>query len=129
MVTSPADYDRFLTMLVNRGEVGGRRVMSEAAVRMGTSNLLPDGADLTGTWVAGQHFGAGGLVGTGRDEGMFGWSGAAGTIGYAQLRQGLRTSLFVQYMPQEKLPIGKEFPKAVGADIIAQSNAARGNGA
>ncbi|MFM2301076.1 MAG: hypothetical protein RLZZ84_812 [Pseudomonadota bacterium] len=129
LVTSPADYDRFLTMLVNRGEVGGRRVMSEAAVRMGTSNLLPDGADLTGTWVAGQHFGAGGLVGTGRDEGMFGWSGAAGTIGYAQLRQGLRTSLFVQYMPQEKLPIGKEFPKAVGADIIAQSNAARGNGA
>ncbi len=120
LVTSPADYDRFLTMLVGRGVIGGRRVMSEAAVRMGTSNLLPDGVDLKGTYVEGQQFGAGGVVGTGKNEGLFGWSGAAGTIGYAQLRSGLRTSLFVQYMPSEKLPIGKEFPKAVSADLAAR---------
>ncbi|WP_374527791.1 serine hydrolase domain-containing protein [Novosphingobium sp.] len=120
LVTSPADYDRFLTMLVGRGTIGGRRVMSEAAVRMGTSNLLPATADLSGTWVAGNHFGAGGIVGTGKDEGLFGWSGAAGTVGYAQLRLGLRTGLFVQYMPQEKLPILEEFPKAVGADLSTQ---------
>jgi CubicO group peptidase (beta-lactamase class C family) len=119
LVTSPADFDRFLTMLVNYGTVVGSRVMSEAAVRMGTSNLLPEAADLTGTWVAGQHFGAGGVVGTGKDEGLFGWSGAAGTIGFAQMKLGLRTSLYVQYMPQNKLPILSEFPKAVGADLTA----------
>ena len=119
LVTSPADFDRFLAMLVNRGLSGGSRVMSEAAVLMGTSNLLPATADLTGTWVVGQQFGAGGIVGTGKDEGLYGWSGAAGTIGFAQMKLGLRTSLYVQYMPQDKLPILREFPKAVGADLTA----------
>lgn len=119
LVTSPADFDRFLAMLVNLGMSGSTRVMSEAAVRMGTSNLLPASADLTGTWVAGQQFGAGGIVGTGKDEGLYGWSGAAGTIGFAQMKLGLRTSLYVQFMPQEKLPILKEFPQAVGTDLTA----------
>ena len=32
---------------------------------------------------------------------------------------GLRTGLFVQYIPSDKLPILKEFPKAVGADLTA----------
>jgi len=123
LVTSPADFDRFLAMLVNRGVHGGKRVMSEAAVAMGTSNLLPAGADLTGTWIAGQHFGAGGVVGTGKDEGLFGWSGAAGTIGFAQMKMALRTSLYVQYMPQDKLPVLSEFPKAVGADLSARGKA------
>ena len=121
LVTSPADFDRFLAMLVNLGQSGTSRVMSEAAVRLGTSNLLPVTADLTGTWVAGQQFGAGGIVGTGKNEGLYGWSGAAGTIGFAQMKLGLRTSLYVQYMPQDKLPILKEFPKAVGADLTAMA--------
>ena len=123
LVTSPADYDRFLAMLVNYGVSGTNRIMTEAAVRMGTSNLLPAGADLTGTWVAGQQFGAGGVVGTGKDAGLFGWSGAAGTTGHVQLKLGLRTGLYVQYMPQERLPILKEFPLAVGADLIAMAAA------
>ena len=123
LVTSPADYDRFLAMLVNGGVVGGKRVMSEAAVRMGTSNLLPDEADLTGTWVAQYRFGAGGLVGTGKDEGLFGWSGAAGTVGFAQMKLKLRSGLYVQYMPQDRLPILREFPLAVAADLTAQGKA------
>lgn len=123
LVTSPADFDRFLAMLVNYGMAGTTRVMSEAAVRLGTSDLLPGGVDLKGTYVTGQRFGAGGVVGTGKDEGLFGWSGAAGTIGFAQMKLGLRTSLYVQYMPQSRLPILKEFPKAVGADLTTQGKA------
>lgn len=119
LVTSPEDYDRFLAMVIGGGRSRGKRVMSEAAVRMGTSNLLPAGADTKGTWVENYAFGAGGLVGTGKDEGLFGWSGAAGTVGFAQTRLGLRTSLYVQYMPQEKLPILKEFPLAVASDLKA----------
>lgn len=117
LVTTPTDYDRFLAMLVNRGVSGRRRVLSERAVALGTADLLPAGADLSGTFVAGQRFGAGGVVGAGRDEGLFGWSGAAGTVGYAQLRFRLRASLFTQYMPSEQLPVQREFPKAVGADV------------
>ncbi|MBK6800790.1 MAG: beta-lactamase family protein [Novosphingobium sp.] len=120
LVTTPADYDRFLAMIVNDGTVDGRRVMSEAAVRIGTSDLLPEGASLKGTWVEGNGFGAGGISGKGKEEGLYGWSGAAGTVGYAQTRLKLRSGLFVQYMPQDRLPVLKEFPLAVGADLTAR---------
>ncbi len=123
LVTSPADFDRFLAMLVNYGMADTTRVMSEAAVRLGTSDLLPPGIELKGTFVAGQRFGAGGVVGTGKDEGLFGWSGAAGTTGFAQMKLGLRSGLYVQYMPSNKFPILKEFPKAVGADLTTQGKA------
>lgn len=122
LVASPADYDRFLTLILGGGLLGGKRIVSESAVRLATSDLLPAEADLTGTWIAGNRFGAGAVVGTGKDEGLWGWSGAAGTVGFAQTRLGLRTSLFVQYMPQDRLPILKEFPVAVGADLAAMGH-------
>lgn len=122
LVSSPADYDRFLKLIVGGGLIDGKRVVNEAAVRLATSDLLPPEADLTGTWVAGNRFGAGAILGAGKDEGLWGWSGAAGTVGFAQTRLGLRTSLFVQYMPQDRLPILKEFPQAVGADLTAMGH-------
>ncbi|MDE2435588.1 MAG: beta-lactamase family protein, partial [Sphingomonadales bacterium] len=117
LVTSPADYDRFLAMIVNGGKHLGKQVISPAAVKLGTSNLLPPDADTKGTWIADYDFGAGGLVGKGKDAGLFGWSGAAGTVGFAQTRLALRTGLFVQYMPQDVLPVLKEFPAAVASDL------------
>ena len=120
LVTSPADYDRFLSMIVNGGRHRGRKMMSERAVRLGTSNLLPNGADLSGTWVAGQHFGAGGVVGTGKQEGIYGWSGAAGTIGYCNVRTRLRMGLYVQYMPSDTYPVFDEFIAAVDSDMASR---------
>lgn len=125
LVTSPADYDRFLAMIVNGGRHRGRRVMSEQAVRMGTSNLLPEGADTSGTWVEGQYFGAGGIVGKGKTEGVYGWSGAAGTIGYCNLRSRLRMGLYVQYMPSNSYPVFDEFMAAVDRDVAARREPAR----
>ncbi len=119
LVTTPADYDRFLAMIVNGGTHGGKRIMREETVALATSDLLPPGADLTGTWVAGNGFGAGGISGKGKEEGLYGWSGAAGTIGFANTRYKLRTGLYTQYMPQEILPVLRDFPKAVGADLQA----------
>ena len=124
LVSSPRDYDRFLMMLAGGGSIGGTRVMSEAAVRLGTSNLLPASADLAGTWVAGAGFGAGGRVGLGADAGTFGWSGAAGTVGFVNTRVGLRAGLFVQFMPSSALPFPEEFPKSVLTDISAMKKAA-----
>ena len=119
-MTSPADYDRFLSMIVNGGRHRDRKMMSERAVRLGTSNLLPNGADLSGTWVAGQHFGAGGVVGTGKQEGIYGWSGAAGTIGYCNVRTRLRMGLYVQYMPSDTYPVFDEFIAAVDSDMASR---------
>jgi CubicO group peptidase (beta-lactamase class C family) len=120
LVTSPADYDRFLRMLLGGGVLGRRRVMSARAVVMGMSNLLPAGADTTGTMVHGNGFGAGGLVGLGADEGTFGWSGAAGTVGLVSTRIGLRAGLYVQFMPPETYPIQREFREAARDDVAGR---------
>lgn len=119
LVTSPADFDHFLALIVNGGVHRGKRLMRESTVALAISDLLPTGADLSGTWVEGNGFGAGGISGKGENEGLYGWSGAAGTIGYANTKYKLRTGLYTQYMPQEALPVLRDFPKAVGADLLA----------
>lgn len=118
LVSSPRDYDRFLTMLLGAGSIDGRRVMSEAAVRLGMSNLLPPSVTTRGTTAAGGGFGAGGRVGLGVDAGTFGWGGAAGTIAFVNSRTGTRAGLYTQYMPSEAYPVHKDFPKAVVADLM-----------
>jgi CubicO group peptidase (beta-lactamase class C family) len=115
LVSSPKDYDRFLRMLLGYGRIDGKFVMSEEAVRVGTSNLLPATVDLTGSWIAGEGHGAGGRT----KGGTFGWGGAAGTLGAVDFELGLRTGLWTQYMPSEAYPIRDEFLAAVDADLAA----------
>ncbi len=128
LVSSGRDYDRFLQMLAGWGEIDGVRVMSEPAVRLATTDLLPatmapDGGFSSGGRVFG--FGAGGLVGRGDAAGLYGWFGAAGTAGLVNLRYGLRHNLMTQYMPSTAYPIQNDFPLAVAADAAALM-AARG---
>ena len=123
LVSSPRDYDRFLAMLANKGMHNGTRVMSAAAVAMGTSNLLPDGADTSGTFVAGQGFGAGGRVSAAGGRNIYGWGGAAGTVGFVDTVSGLRGGLYTQYMPAEAYPLTQEFTAAVIKDAGASTSA------
>ena len=118
LVCSPRDYDRFLRMLLGMGKIDGTRVLSEAAVRIGTSNILPDTVDLTGCWTEGQGFGAAGRV-IGRS---YGWGGAAGTAAFVDYEHGLRAGFFTQYMPSEAYPIQGEFPELVRKDLAAGTN-------
>lgn len=124
LVSSPRDYDRFLAMLLGFGRIDGRQVMSEAAVRLGTGNLLPAGADLSRSFIQGNGFGAGGSVGLGDDAGTFGWAGAAGTVGFVNYRTGIRAGLYTQYMPSEAYPVHREFARAVLADVTGKRAAA-----
>ncbi len=124
LVTSPADYDRFLEMVAMGGTVGGKRVMSEAAVRMGTSNLLPAGVQTKGTFIDGAGNGAGGRVGLGAQAGTYGWGGAAGTVAIAHTGLRLRAGLFVQYMPSGALPIHDGFPGVILADLASRQRGA-----
>jgi CubicO group peptidase (beta-lactamase class C family) len=119
LVSSPRDYDRFLMMLAGLGAIGGKRVMSERAVRLGTSNLLPAGVSTAGTFAAGSGFGAGGRV----SDGNFGWGGAAGTVAFVNIASGLRGNLMTQYMPSEAWPVHSAFPAAVLKDLAAQAPA------
>ncbi|MFC4296122.1 serine hydrolase domain-containing protein [Novosphingobium tardum] len=117
LVSSPRDYDRFMNMLTGFGRIGGKRVMSEAAVRLGTSNLMPPSVSTKGTWMDGQGFGAGGRVGLGEQAGVYGWGGAAGTVAFVDMRRSLRAGLYTQYMPDSSYPVHEQFPKAVVADL------------
>lgn len=113
LVSSPKDYDRFLRMLLGYGRVGDKFVMSEEAVRVGTSNLLPATVDTTGSWLEGEGHGAGGRS----KNASFGWGGAAGTLAAVDFDLGLRSALFTQYMPSEAYPIRDEFLAAMEADL------------
>ncbi|MBH0111777.1 beta-lactamase family protein [Novosphingobium sp. YJ-S2-02] len=129
LVSSPRDYDRFLRILAQYGMLDGRRILAEEAVRLGTSNLLPagvagpvdDGSGDPGPARRGRSagFGAGGRVGTGPEAGVFGWSGAAGTLGMVDMRHALRSQLFVQFMPPDAVPLLPQFQSALKADITA----------
>ncbi len=115
LVSSPKDYDRFLRMLLGYGTIDGKFVMSEEAVRVGTSNLIPAGVDTKGTYVDGEGHGAGG-----RSTGStYGWGGAAGTLGAIDFDLKLRTGLWTQYMPAEAYPIRDEFLAALDKDLAA----------
>lgn len=122
LVTTPADYDRFLTLLVSAGRIDGRQVIPASAVALGMSNLLPEDIDTRGTFIAGAGFGAGGRVGLGADAGSFGWSGAAGTVGFVNARIGLRAGLYVQFMPPGSLPIQQEFIEAARGDVLERGD-------
>lgn len=119
LVSSPRDYDRFLRLLAQFGMIDGRRVLDESAVRTGTSDLLPPGTDMTAFFGGPAGFGAGGRVGKGAEAGIYGWSGAAGTVGMVDMVHGLRSQIFVQFMPPDALDLLPEFQAALKADVLA----------
>lgn len=124
LTSTPVSYDRFLAMLLGYGQFEGRRVIDEAAVRLGTSDLLP--ATLGGQSEYGTKWGFGALGRVGRGgvaDGTYGWAGAAGTLGFVDLKIQLRAGLFTQYMPQMAYPLIDEFPEAILADLAAQARA------
>ena len=119
LVSSPRDYDRFLRMLADHGTIDGTRVMGELAVRVGTSNLLPEGVAGPAMMAPASHFGAGGRVGIGPEAGIFGWAGAAGTVGMVDMKNGLTSGIYVQFMPPNALDLLPEFQAALKADVMA----------
>jgi CubicO group peptidase (beta-lactamase class C family) len=117
LVASPRDYDRFLEMIANYGVLDSKRVMSAKAVALGTSNLLPPGAQTKDTFADSAGFGAGGRVGLGEQAGTYGWGGAAGTVALVDMKRAFRAGLYTQYMPSEAYPVHRDFPNAVLADL------------
>jgi hypothetical protein len=94
------------------------------AVRVGTGNLLPDGVAGPTMMGPASHFGAGGRVGIGPENGIFGWAGAAGTIGTVDVRRGIRSSIFVQFMPPNASQLLPDYQRALQADVRALAGTA-----
>jgi CubicO group peptidase (beta-lactamase class C family) len=119
LVSSPRDYDRFLLMLANYGKANGRQVIPEAAVRQGTGNLLPPGVAGPAMMSAASGFGAGGRVGLGAEAGIYGWAGAAGTVATVDMKRGIRSGIYVQFMPPTANALLGEYQQALHADVMA----------
>lgn len=128
LVTSAADYDRFLHMLQNGGTLGGVRVLKTATVRLAMSNLLPAGVvypgavSATGGTTNPQGFGAGGSVSLadvpgGPAKGTYGWGGAAGTIAWVDPVNRVRATIMVNYLPGDRWPLRAEMGRTIYADL------------
>lgn len=126
LVMSARDYDRFLHMLLNGGELDGARVLKPETVALAMSNLLPAGADTsilnetakdTGVQMG---FGAGGSVYLndmpgGPGKGTFGWGGAAGTIAWVDPVHKVRGVAMINLFGDT--PLKREVSKAIYADL------------
>lgn len=119
LVSTPRDYDRFLTMLVGGGRLGRRRVLGRKAIRLGGSNLLPPAVPTAGTYVDSAGHGAGARAGIGARAGVLGWSGAAGTVYRVDLGRGIRIAFYVQYVPSDAYAVYDSFPQAAARDLAA----------
>ncbi|WP_420030889.1 serine hydrolase domain-containing protein [Sphingomonas japonica] len=129
LVMSAKDYDRFLHMLANGGELDGTRVMKAETVATAMSDLLPAGvtfggvdAGTGGTKGPKMGFGAGGSVYLedvpgGPGAGTYGWGGAAGTIAWVDPKHGVRGTAMVNYFPADKWPLRADVTNAVYSEL------------
>jgi CubicO group peptidase (beta-lactamase class C family) len=126
LVMSARDYDRFLHMLLNGGELDGARILKPETVRLAMSDLLPPSVDrstlaqMTVDTGAPMGFGAGGSVYLadvpgGPGKGTYGWAGAAGSIGWVDPAHRLRATMMINSFSEQTLK--RETSKAIYADL------------
>jgi CubicO group peptidase (beta-lactamase class C family) len=130
LVSTTSDYLRFCGMLLNGGELGGRRFLSPKTLALMTSNHLPGGKDLTEMSVslfsesgnAGVGFGLGfavvmdpakALLPTTRGE--YYWGGAASTAFWIDPAEELIVIFMTQLLPSAAYPIRRELRTLVYA--------------
>lgn len=125
LVMSARDYDRFLHMLQNYGELDGRRILKRETAQLAMSNLLPNGVRYTGVGgetggaaLPASGYGAAGSVTLadvpgGPGAGTYGWGGAAGTVAWVDPKNGVRGTGMVNYFPADKYPLRADFIRAV----------------
>jgi CubicO group peptidase (beta-lactamase class C family) len=105
LVSTADDYHAFYRMLLNKGTLGGTRVLSRASVELMTMDHLTP-AQKAEKDAFGDHFGRHGGFGFGmavrthrRDlasAGQFGWDGGLGTTAYADPAEGIVGILLTQ---------------------------------
>jgi CubicO group peptidase (beta-lactamase class C family) len=129
LVMSARDYDTFLHMLQNYGELDGVRIMKPETAKLAMSNLLPAGVEFGGVGGATggtsgpkMGFGAGGSVvledkANSMGTGTYGWGGAAGTAAWVNPAKKVRGTIMVNYFPADKWPIRDETVKALISDM------------
>jgi CubicO group peptidase (beta-lactamase class C family) len=112
LVSTLADYGRFGQMLLNGGELDGKRVLQDSTVRLIMSEQMPGEVEYT----EGFRYGLGGHVNM--TTGEYGWSGAASTDFIADPRNNMVILAFTQYTPFMEVPFAAEYRKLVRNALI-----------
>jgi CubicO group peptidase (beta-lactamase class C family) len=115
LVSTAADYLRFCQMLLNGGELDGRRILGRKTIELMTQNHLPGGADIASLNLGGQFsqviydgvgFGLGFSVTidlaraqTVGSIGEYAWGGAASTAFWIDPAEDLVVIFMTQFMP------------------------------
>ena len=101
LLSTATDYSRFLQMMLNGGELDGRRILSRKTVELMTTSHLGDVS-----YNAGQGFGLGfyvvedlGARGSPGSAGEFGWGGAYHTTYWVDPREELVVVHMTQLVP------------------------------
>jgi CubicO group peptidase (beta-lactamase class C family) len=125
LLSSARDYARFGQMLLDDGLFEGKRVMQRGVARAAMSNLMPAGV----FYDRSLGFGAGGRVtlfdtrsaGDGTPAGTYGWGGAAGTLFQVDPVRQMAVVVMLQYLPQQRFPMPREFQVAINRDLGSQA--------
>ena len=122
------DYQRFVQMLANGGELDGTRILSPRSVKYMASNHLPNNVDLTAfgrplfaeTTFDGVGFGLGVSVTIdpvkGRvpgNAGEYAWGGAASTAFWIDPVDDLTVAFYTQLLPSSAHPIRSQLKQLV----------------
>jgi CubicO group peptidase (beta-lactamase class C family) len=133
LVSTAADYQRFLSMLAGGGEVDGVRILGPRTLALMTSNQLPGGVTLN---EMGQStFSEAAMEGTGfglgfsvvidpaashslTSTGEFGWGGAASTAFWVDPAEELTVQFLTQLVPSNMYPIRRQLRATVYQAIV-----------
>ena len=130
-----SDYYNFTSMLLNKGELNGTRVIGRKTLEYMTMNHLPDGKDLTEmsesafseTPYAGVGFGLGFSVMTDpaksqtlSDVGEFGWGGMASTVFFINPKEDMLVIFLTQLVPSSTYQVRRELRSLVYSALKPQ---------
>lgn len=133
LVSTAADYHRFCTMLLRRGELDGARVLGSRTVDYMTRNHLPGGADLEAfgrplfaeTTFEGMGFGLGFSVVQDAvankvlsTDGEYAWGGAASTAFWVDPAEGITALFMTQLLPSSTHPIRPQLKRLVYQALV-----------
>ena len=132
LVSTAHDYQRFMAMMLRRGELDGVQLLSSRTVDLMTQNHLPDGLDLNrfarDSFSEVGHTGVGFGLGVSVIEsqprnkslvsvGTFAWGGAASTYFWVDPAEELTVGFYTQLLPSWTYPVRRELQQLVYAAL------------
>ncbi|AZI26100.1 class A beta-lactamase-related serine hydrolase [Pedobacter sp. G11] len=114
LVSTSKDYGTFLSMLLNKGELNGKRILSAHSVELMTTNQIGD------IPFGDNYFGLGfeiisekGSKKLGQSAGSFGWGGFFGSTYWVDPQRKIIAQIYIQQWPFSHGQLGDQFKSII----------------